>query len=358
MENSSNPQQNVGSGNNLISVVVPIFNEGAVLDAFYHRLKEVLDTLTVSSEIIFVDDGSTDNSHDFLLGLRQYDERIAIVSLSRNFGKEIAMTAGLDHARGDAVILIDADLQDPPELIPELIGEWQEGCDMVYAKRLSREGESWIKKFTAHGFYRLMGRAANIEIPEDTGDFRLLSRKTVNALRQIRERHRFMKGLFAWVGYRQKFVTYRRQPRHAGNSKWNYWRLWNFALEGITSFTTAPLRVATYLGLMTALGSFVFGAYIIYDALVWANPVKGYPSLMVVILFLGGIQLVAIGIIGEYLGRVFEETKQRPLYLVDNYLPAKTANTKDSNHTTMKAQTWPQPLCTNPNIPINPDPNS
>lgn len=333
MENSSNPQRSTASGNNLISVVVPLFTEGTILDAFYHRLRTVPDTLTVSSEIIFVDDGSTDNSHDVLLGLRQYDERIAVVALSHNFGKEIAMTAGLDHARGDAVIFIDADLQDPPELIPELIGEWQEGCDMVYAKRLSREGESWIKKLTAHWFYRLIRRAANIEIPEDTGDFRLLSRKTVNALRQIRERHRFMKGLFAWVGYRQKSVTYRREPRHAGNSKWNYWRLWNFALEGITSFTTVPLRVATYLGIVTALGSFVFGAYIVYDTLIWGNPVKGYPSLMVVILFLGGIQLVAIGIIGEYLGRVFEETKQRPLYLVDDYQPAKVAHTEDSKQT-------------------------
>jgi len=335
MKNASNPQRNAEAGNNLISIVVPVFNEAEVLDVFYHRLKKVLDTLTVLSEIVFVDDGSTDNSHALLIGLQQSDERIAVVALSRNFGKEIAMTAGLDHARGDAVIVIDADLQDPPELIPELIGEWQEGSDMVYAKRLSREGESWIKKLTAHWFYRLLRHASNIEIPEDTGDFRLLNRKTVNALRQIRERHRFMKGLFAWVGYRQKSVTYRREPRHAGNSKWNYWRLWNFALEGITSFTTAPLRVATYLGLMTALGSFLFGSYIVYDALVWGNPVQGYPSLMVVILFLGGVQLISIGIIGEYLGRVFEETKQRPLYLVDNYQPAKTAHTKDSNHTTM-----------------------
>ena len=330
MKNASNPQRNAETGNNLVSIVVPVFNEAEVLDAFYHRLKKVLDTLTVLSEIVFVDDGSTDNSHALLIGLQQSDERIAVVALSRNFGKEIAMTAGLDHARGDAVIIIDADLQDPPELIPELIEEWQEGCDMVYAKRLSREGESWIKKLTARGFYRLMGRAVNVAIPEDTGDYRLLSRKAVRALSQIRERHRFMKGLFAWVGYRQKSVAYHRKARHAGNSKWNYWQLWNFALEGVTSFTTAPLRVSTYLGLMASLGSFVFGAYIVYDALVWGNPVKGYPSLMVVILFLGGIQLVAIGIIGEYLGRVFEETKQRPLYLVDDYQPAKT-KTKETN---------------------------
>lgn len=332
MEHASNAQQNAAPGKRLISVVVPVFNEGAVLDAFYQRLRKVLDTLTVLSEIIFVDDGSTDDSRQLLFGLRQRDERIAMVALSRNFGKEIAMTAGLDHAGGDAVIIIDADLQDPPELIPELIREWQQGIDVVYAKRLSRGGESWIKKCTAHGFYRLMRRMANVAIPEDTGDFRLLSRKAVHALSQIRERHRFMKGLFAWVGYRQKAVTYHREPRQGGNSKWNYWRLWNFALEGITSFTIAPLRVATYLGLMTALGSFIFGTYIVYDALVRGNPVKGYPSLMTVILFLGGVQLITIGIIGEYLGRVFEETKQRPLYLVENYQPAKVTH---ANHGAM-----------------------
>ena len=232
------------------------------------------------------------------------------------------MTAGLDFANGDATVIIDSDLQDPPELIPEFVKHWREGYDVVYGRRTTREGESVPKRLTAYGFYRLMQRVGRVSIPENAGDFRLLSRRGVEALKQLREQHRFMKGLFTWIGYQQIAVPYHRQPRRAGRTKWNYWQLWNFAIEGITSFTTTPLRVSTYVGLITALSAFVYGLWIIFQKIVLGNPVPGYPSLMVVILFLGGIQLITTGIMGEYLGRMFDETKRRPLYLVNSYEPA------------------------------------
>lgn len=304
-----------------LTVLVPVFNEGDVLLKFHERLVAVLDGLDASTGILYVDDGSTDNSREILASLCETDGRAGFLALSRNFGKEIAMTAGLDHASGDAVVIIDADLQDPPELIPELVERWREGYDVVYARRMDRDGESWLKKATASAFYRVIHHAASFEIPRDTGDFRLLSRRAVEALRRLPEQHRFMKGLFAWIGFRQIGVPYHREPRHAGKTKWNYWRLWNFALEGITSFTTAPLRLASYLGGVIALLAFAYGVVIVIDTLVHGNPVPGYPSLMVVVLFLGGIQLLFIGILGEYLGRMFDESKRRPLYLVDTYLP-------------------------------------
>ncbi len=306
----------------LLSVIVPVYNEQEVLGEFYRRLAEVLAGIEARAEIVFVNDGSDDYSLVRLQELQADDKRIAILDLSRNFGKEIAMTAGLDHARGDAVIIIDVDLQDPPELIPRMIEEWRHGFDVVYAQRRSRAGESALKKATAALFYRLMQRISRVQIPVDTGDFRLLSRRAVDALAGLRERHRFMKGLFAWIGYPQKAIHYDRDPRHDGESKWSYLALWNFALEGITSFSTLPLKVATYLGMITALGAFLYGLFIILDTLFFGNPVAGYPSLLVVILFLGGIQLMALGVIGEYLGRMFDETKGRPLYLVRDYLPA------------------------------------
>ena len=228
------------------------------------------------------------------------------------------MTAGLDHVDADAVVIIDADLQDPPELIPTLVERWRDGYDVVYAQRNTRRGDSWLKRLTAAAFYRLINRVSRTSIPKDTGDFRLLSRRAVVAVSSARERHRFMKGLFAWVGFRQVGVSYDRDPRHAGSSKFNYWRLWNFALDGITSFTTIPLRIATWLGMLVALGALFFGLVIIFKTLMWGDPVPGYPSLMVVVLFLGGVQLVSLGIIGEYLGRLFEQSKQRPLYLIDS----------------------------------------
>ena len=310
-------------GSFLLSVVVPVYNEQEVLPEFLRRLAAVFDEYHLPGEFLFVNDGSTDGSLTWLIDAQQRDSRIALVDLSRNFGKEVAMSAGLDHASGDAVIIIDADLQDPPELIPQLIECWQQGYDVVYARRSSRAGETWLKKSTSHVFYRLMRLLSRVQIPEDTGDFRLLSRRAVEALKRFRESNRFMKGLFSWIGFQQKAVIYERDARFSGVTKWNYWRLWNFALEGITSFTTIPLKIATYFGILVSLGAFFYGLLIIFKTLFFGDPVPGYPSLMVVILFLGGVQLIAIGIIGEYLGRVFDETKARPLYLLNDYIPAR-----------------------------------
>lgn len=302
-----------------ISIVVPAFNEEEVLREFHRRITVVLDSLLYNAEIIYVNDGSSDNTLGVMLELKEKDSRVLIIDLSRNFGKEIALTAGLDHANGDGVVVIDADLQDPPELIHELIRHWEEGYDVIYAKRISREGESLLKKATAILFYRFIQRVCNINIPEDTGDFRLLSRRAVDALKELREQHRFMKGLFTWIGYSQKAVLYRRDARFTGKTKWNYWRLWNFAIEGITSFTIGPMKIAVYIGLSTSLLAFIYAVFVLLKALVYGDPVRGYPSLMVVILFLGGIQLLSIGIMGEYLGRIFNETKRRPLYFIKNY---------------------------------------
>lgn len=304
-----------------LSVLVPAYNESAVLDGFHQRLAAVLDGLDLDCRVLYVDDGSRDDTWQRILAIRERDPRVAALRLSRNFGKELALTAGLDAVDGDAVVVIDADLQDPPELIVEMVARWREGYDVVYGRRLERAGETWLKRATAAAFYRVIGRLSSTAIPADTGDFRLLSRPALDALRQLRERQRFMKGLFAWVGYSQCALDYRRDPRHAGRSKFNYWRLWNLALEGITSFSTAPLRIATYLGLLTAGVAFVAGVWVVVKTLVWGDPVAGYPSLMVVILLLGGVQLMALGVIGEYLGRLYMEAKGRPLYLVRDLLP-------------------------------------
>lgn len=305
-----------------LSVVVPVYNEAEGLGEFHKRVSSVLGGLLFKAEIIYVNDGSTDRSMKALMDLRATDSRVAIVNLSRNFGKEIAMTAGIDHASGDVVVIIDADLQDPPELIPDLIEGWKQGYDVVYAQRSGREGESSLKRATAYAFYRVIQNVNRVSIPKDTGDYRLLSRRAVSALQQLREQHRFMKGLFAWIGFPQKEVLYKRLPRYAGSTKWNYWKLWNFALEGITSFTIAPLKVATYLGLSVAIAALVSSAVIVFKTLVYGNPVAGYPSLMVTVLFLGGVQLIGLGILGEYVGRMFNETKGRPLYFVEGHEPS------------------------------------
>jgi glycosyltransferase involved in cell wall biosynthesis len=322
----------------LISIVVPVFNEQAVVPEFHQAMTEVLAEQPFDFEIVYVNDGSTDNTLDRINVLRQQDKSITLIDLSRNFGKEIALTAGLHKSAGDAVVVIDADLQDPPELIPELIAEWQNGYDVVYAQRTHRKGESILKRTTAHFFYRIIQRVNKVEIPKDTGDFRILSRRAVNALNSFGEQHRLMKGLFAWIGYKQKAVRYQRDVRHAGKTKWNYWRLWNLALDGITSFTIAPLKISTYLGLLTATSAFAYGIYMIVDTLLYGNPVPGYPSLIVIILMLGGVQLVAIGILGEYLGRIFNETKRRPLYFINEYLPSAQANTRLANRARATAQ--------------------
>jgi len=315
----------------LISIVVPAYNEGEVLTEFHEAVDKALSKLPVDLEIVYINDGSTDNTLDIIDGLRAIDKRITLIDLSRNFGKEIALSAGLHKAAGDAVVIIDADLQDPPELIPELIKEWENGYDVVYAKRTMRLGESFLKKTTANLFHRIIQRVGKFNIPQDTGDFRILSRRAVNALNTFKEHHRFMKGLFAWIGFKQKAVLYERDSRHAGQSKWNYWRLWNFALEGITSFTIAPLKISTYIGTITALSAFAYGIYMVIETLLHGNEVPGYPSLIVIILILGGIQLVAIGILGEYLGRIFNETKQRPLYFINEYLPSNHAAEKQAD---------------------------
>lgn len=308
----------------LVSIIVPVYNEEEVLPEFYRRLNAVLGHLSVESEIIFINDGSSDNSLTALKSLQEADDRIAIIDLSRNYGKEIALTAGLDYAEGDAAIPIDSDLQDPPELIPTLIEKWREGYNVVYARRISRDGETWAKKTTASTFYRVIQRfGGKVTIPADTGDYRLLDRKALGAMRQMREQHRFMKGLFAVIGFKQIAVDYQRDPRFAGVTKWNYWNLWNFSLEGITAFTIAPLKASTYFGLLTALFAFLYGAYIFFKAMIFGDPVPGFPSLMVMVAFIGGIQLIVLGIIGEYLGRVFNETKFRPLYFVQETLASR-----------------------------------
>lgn len=304
-----------------LTVVVPAYNESESLRDFHARLAAVLDGMNdLECEVLYVDDGSRDDTWQVMSALRAADPgRVSTLKLSRNFGKELALTAGLDFADADAVVVIDADLQDPPELIPTFVAHWRDGYDVVYGTRASRAGETRFKKATASAFYRVMEKLSQTPIPRDTGDFRLLSRRALDALRQVRERQRFMKGLFTWVGYRQLAIVYHRDPRHAGETKWNYWRLWNFAIDGITSFSGAPLKLATYIGLATAALAFLFGLWVFGKALAFGDPVQGYPSLMVVVLFLGGVQLVALGVIGEYLGRLYVESKQRPLYLVDEY---------------------------------------
>jgi glycosyltransferase involved in cell wall biosynthesis len=305
-----------------LSVVVPVYNEANIIPIFQQRLKAACANLDLSLEVIYVNDGSRDDTLLILNQLREQDTTVAIVDLSRNFGKEIALQAGLDHAIGDAVVVIDVDLQDPPELIPEFVNHWEAGYDVVYATRCSRKGEGWFKKCSAFLFYRLIAKMSSVSIPKDTGDFRLLSRRAVDALKVMREKHRFMKGLFSWIGFSQLAVPFEREARVGGTTKWNYWKLLNLAIEGITSFSIAPLKLATFMGFITAVCAFLYALVIVYKTLMFGEPIQGYPSLMVVILFLGGIQLITLGIIGEYLGRTFDEAKQRPLYLTKGYLPA------------------------------------
>ena len=306
-----------------VTLVIAAFNEAEALPLLHPRLAAALDAMPdIDGRVLYVDDGSRDGTWDVLQQLAASDPRVALLRLARNFGKEPALTAGLDHVDTDAAIVLDADGQDPPELVPAFVAKWREGYDVVYGTRSRRDGESWFKRFTAAAFYRVMNRLSNIPVPPDTGDFRLVSRRVLAALRQTRERQRFMKGLFAWVGFRQVALAYERAPRIAGRSKFSYWRLWNLALEGITSFSTLPLRMATYIGVLTALVAFGWGSWIIARTLLWGDPVQGWPSLMTVVLFLGGIQLMALGIVGEYLGRTYIEVKQRPLYLVSDEIQA------------------------------------
>lgn len=303
-----------------ISIVIPCYNEEEVIELCHSEVAKVIDALPYDFEVIYVNDGSTDQTQSLLEKIQSQDKRVRVLKLSRNFGKEAAMTAGIDHVQGDALIILDADLQDPPALIPHLINTWKEsGADVVYGQRVMREGESWFKKLTAHGFYQVINFiATNVYIPKNTGDFRLMNRRSIDALIQLREKHRFMKGLFAWIGFNQVAMEYSRAPRAAGTTKWNYLKLWNFALEGIAGFSTTPLRLASMSGLIISILSFLFGAFIIYKTLAHGVEVEGWASLSVMILFLSGIQLLSIGILGEYIGRVFGEAKRRPLYFIDS----------------------------------------
>ncbi len=312
-----------------LSVVVPVHNEESVLARFHARLATAIEDTPGGFEIIYVDDGSTDATPLILRQLRSMEPRVGIIRLSRNFGKEQAMSAGLRESRGAATVVIDADLQDPPELITAMLDEWRRGADVVNMRRRHRAGENWLKRATAYAFYRVMNRLSEVSIPVDTGDFRLLSRRALDALNSLPERNRVMKGLFAWIGFRQRSIEYDREPRAAGSSKWRYWKLWNLALEGITGFSIGPLKVATYVGFLTALSAFVYAAFVLVKTLLLGDPVPGFPTLIVVISFLGGLQLMAIGVLGEYVGRLFVEAKNRPLYLVEEmHPPARVTRTR------------------------------
>lgn len=300
----------------MISIVCPFYDEQEAIPGFFGRLIPVLNATGETFEIVCVNDGSRDGTLIGLLAAQNSYPGVRVVDLSRNYGKEAALTAGIDHARGDAVIPIDADLQDPPELIPRLLEKWREGYEVVLARRSDRSTDGWLKAVTARGFYRIHNRVADLALPENVGDFRLMDRRVVEAIQRLPERHRFMKGIFAWVGFRTATVDYVREARAAGATKFSGWRLWNLAVEGITSFSTVPLRMWTYLGLLVAGLSFVYGSFIVVRTLVHGVDMPGYASLLVAVTFLGGLQLIGLGVIGEYLGRVYTETKQRPIYVV------------------------------------------
>ena len=303
-----------------ITILIPAYNEEAVLPMLKERLVTLSKELDkYNLEFLFVNDGSRDSTMQFIRDWAEADNRVSYVNFARNFGKEAGMIAGFDHVHSDATVIIDADLQDPPELIPDMIKLWEEGYDDVYARRRSRDGETWLKKKTSEWYYKILQKSTRIPIQRDTGDFRLLDKRCIAALTTLRESQRNTKALFSWIGYKKKEIMYDRDPRAAGETKWNYAKLIELALDGITSFTTAPLRIATFFGVITSLGAFVYILYLLIRPLFGVTAIAGYSSTMAVILFLGGIQLLSLGIIGEYVGRIFNETKGRPLYLVDEY---------------------------------------
>lgn len=303
-----------------ISIVVPMYNEEAVFHTLFRELEETLSQLDVIYEIICVDDGSKDKTRELLMAKTQQDPRVKAVILSRNFGKEAAMTAAIDYATGDAVIPIDADLQDPPELIGQMIEKWREGFDVVYAKRVSRATDTPMKRSTAGLFYRVFNMLSEIPIPENVGDYRLMDRRVVDAIKLLPEKDRFMKGLFCWPGFSNTAIEFERPERAEGETKFNYWKLWNFAINGITSFSSFPVRLGVYLGLIVSAVAFVYGVIIMVKTLFTGVEVPGYASMMVVMLFIGGIQLFFLGLLGEYIGRIYKEVKNRPIYMVDKAL--------------------------------------
>ena len=301
----------------LLSVVIPVYNEQAVLPEMYRRLTEVLEGMEESYEILLVNDGSRDRSLEIMIRLRKRDPRVSLVNLARNFGHQLAVTAGLDHARGQAVVIIDADLQDPPEVIPQMVALWREGYDVVYGQRQARAGESLFKKVSAAAFYRFLRRMTSVDIPVDTGDFRLISRRVVDAMGRLGEHHRFLRGMIAWLGFRQVALKYERAPRFAGQTKYPLRKMLRFAADATVSFSFLPLRAATALGFVVAAACLVYAGYAVWARLFAGVTVSGWTSLMVAVLFLGAVQLLSLGIIGEYLGRVYEEVKGRPLYVTD-----------------------------------------
>ena len=310
-----------------ISIIVPAYNEEESLPYLFERLNKLMDDVkNYEFEILFVNDGSKDKTYELIKEYRAKDPRYCYVDFSRNFGKEIAMMAGLDYATGDCVIFIDADLQDPPELIPELIKYWEEGYDDVYARRRSRDGETFLKKFTSKMYYKVLQKMTNVEIQRDTGDFRLLDRRCVNALKKLRESQRNTKSMFSWIGYKKKEVLYDRDARIAGRTKWNYMKLIDLAIDGITSFTTSPLRIATWVAIPTFMMLFVYFAYVIAKCIVTGVVMQAFQAIIILILFFSGVQILLFGIVGEYLGRIFNETKHRPLYLVNEYNGEKERN--------------------------------
>lgn len=315
-----------------ISILIPAYNEEQVLNKLFARLANLAnDTKEYNFEFLFVNDGSKDRTLEIIKDYAEKDSRVSYINLSRNFGKEIGMIAGLDHVIGDATVIIDADLQDPPELIPKMITLWEEGYDDVYAKRESRDGETWLKKFTSKMYYRTLQKTTHIPIQEDTGDFRLLDRRVVEALKQFRESQRNTKAMFSWVGFHKKEILYKRDARVAGETNWNYLKLINLAIDGITSFTTAPLRLSTFVGIIVSLVAFFFIIVLVIRTIFFGIDIAGYNSTMAVILFLGGLQLISLGIIGEYVGRIFNETKQRPLYLIEEYHNGSIQKTRRKN---------------------------
>ncbi|MDO4920663.1 MAG: glycosyltransferase family 2 protein [Phascolarctobacterium sp.] len=303
-----------------ITLLVPCYNEEAVVGKFYDRVTGILNDIhQYEFEILFVNDGSKDGTLALMKTLRAKDIRVSYLDLSRNFGKEIAMIAGIDHINSDAMIVMDADLQDPPELIPEMIYWWEKGYKDVCAKRKSRAGETWLKKWTSHMYYKVLQQVSSIPIQPDVGDFRLLDAQCINAIKLIRESQRYTKGIFSWIGFEKKEILFDRDARVAGVTKWNYFKLMNLAIEGLTSFTIVPLRIASLLGCVLSLVSILYMCLVIFKTLMWGDTVAGYPSLISVVLFIGGIQLLFLGIMGEYIGRIFNETKCRPLYFINEY---------------------------------------
>ncbi|MBV8380597.1 MAG: glycosyltransferase family 2 protein [Paucibacter sp.] len=320
--NAGHPQGTVNSPPILLSVVVPMFNEEESLPLLHRRLLDVVGELPGGAEIVYVDDGSKDNTGAMLMALRVACPLVSVVRFSRNFGKEQAITAGLHLARGAAVVVMDSDLQHPPERIPDMIEAWRGGADVVNMRRRSRADESWLKRQAAGSFYKIINSLSDMPIPADVGDFRLFSRRAVDALNQLPERNRFMKGLFAWIGFPTATLEYDVADRAAGTSKWRFRALWHFAVEGITAFSIQPLKVATKVGLLSSSVAFAYALYTLIRAMLYGDPVAGFPTLIIVILMIGGLQLLAIGVLGEYIGRLSLESKRRPLYLIETYEPA------------------------------------